>query len=520
MVNAKTSLQRRCQVTAVLIALLSVAGTTAAQPVPCRLPSASTLTVQLAATLGGALIDAACQHVYVTNTSQNRVEVFSLASGTLEAPIPVGSRPVGLDVTPDGALLYVANSGGANISVVDLAERRELRRIIVPSGFSNDTPYSIAIASNGLALFSTTFAGSGFGGRLIQLDLATDAVTQRTDFWFSGTTTERTRLRASGDRGTIGIVAGDISSGPVFRYSTVTNGFSAEKDLNAFVSHVSLDRDGTTLLVTPGAYVLDRALNLAGTIPLEFGSGGNAIAPDGRHGYRAVSSRIDVLDLFALLKTSELPLGDTVDQAQFFNEIGGMAISADGTLLAVVTDHGFSLVRIAVAAPVDITPPTLTLPADISVPATTRDGARVSFVVTATDDMDPHPTVNCTPSSDSQFPIGTTTVTCTAVDASSNSARGTFRVHVLGPFELLEELLDEVLRNHLGPGHGLANKLRKAIAALVGERRRDHVCRALREFAHEVREREGKHIASQEAASLLNRVDLVRLLVGCESDSD
>ena len=70
------------------------------------------------------------------------------------------------------------------------------------------------------------------------------------------------------------------------------------------------------------------------------------------------------------------------------------------------------------------------MPADI---ATTTTGA--STVVTwtdptATDDVDPAPTVGCTPPSGSAFDLGTTTVTCTATDATGNSTSATFDVTV------------------------------------------------------------------------------------------
>jgi hypothetical protein len=79
----------------------------------------------------------------------------------------------------------------------------------------------------------------------------------------------------------------------------------------------------------------------------------------------------------------------------------------------------------------DTTPPVLTLPANITVTATSRLGARVSYVATATDNVDPHPTVTCTPPSGAEFPLGTTTVLCTATDASGNQSQGTFRVQVI-----------------------------------------------------------------------------------------
>jgi YVTN family beta-propeller protein len=208
----------------VVVTFIAPATAAAAEPVitaNCRITFASPRFIPISGTPQEVLIDPKCQHVYITNTSVNRVEVVSLQTGRLAAPISVGSAPMGLDITPDGSKLYVATSGANMVSVVDTVKGIEARRIPVPpNSFSNDTPFSIAIANNGLAFLSTTFAGSGFGARMLQLDLATDAVTQRTDFYSGGTTTEVTILRASPEKNWIGIVAGDISSGPVFSLPT------------------------------------------------------------------------------------------------------------------------------------------------------------------------------------------------------------------------------------------------------------------------------------------------------------
>ncbi len=72
--------------------------------------------------------------------------------------------------------------------------------------------------------------------------------------------------------------------------------------------------------------------------------------------------------------------------------------------------------------------PVLTLPANITAEATSASGAAVSFIVTATDAVDPSPTVLCSPASGATFGLGTTTVSCTATDASLNSSSGTFTV--------------------------------------------------------------------------------------------
>jgi HYR domain-containing protein len=77
---------------------------------------------------------------------------------------------------------------------------------------------------------------------------------------------------------------------------------------------------------------------------------------------------------------------------------------------------------------VDTTPPVITVPADFTV-TTTGTSAIVTFTVTATDAVEPNPLVFCNPPSGSSFPIGTTTVVCTAVD-SFNPTQKSFHITV------------------------------------------------------------------------------------------
>jgi hypothetical protein len=83
---------------------------------------------------------------------------------------------------------------------------------------------------------------------------------------------------------------------------------------------------------------------------------------------------------------------------------------------------------------VDVTPPFLHIPANITVLAASPAGTAVSFTVPAFDNVDDGelPT-SCSPASGSTFPIGTTTVTCTATDSSGNVGRGSFTVTVNAP---------------------------------------------------------------------------------------
>jgi hypothetical protein len=97
----------------------------------------------------------------------------------------------------------------------------------------------------------------------------------------------------------------------------------------------------------------------------------------------------------------------------------------------------------------DTTPPVVKVPGPITTNATGPAGATVVYTATATDDLDPHPSLVCKPPSGSVFPIGDTKVICTATDFSKNSASASFTVHVKGAPEQIGDLMTVV--NTLGP---------------------------------------------------------------------
>jgi hypothetical protein len=87
---------------------------------------------------GGRIMDAAVdtgrQKLYLSNISRNRLEVFDLRNEVFDKAIGVGSEPWGLAFSRDADSLWVANSGGTNLSVVDLNAGREddARRFLTP----------------------------------------------------------------------------------------------------------------------------------------------------------------------------------------------------------------------------------------------------------------------------------------------------------------------------------------------------------------------------------------------------
>jgi hypothetical protein len=95
---------------------------------------------------------------------------------------------------------------------------------------------------------------------------------------------------------------------------------------------------------------------------------------------------------------------------------------------ATVTVH----VAFALCAVVN-TEPTLVLPSDMTVEATSSAGATVSFVVTASDleDGDLTSDVTCAPASGSTFGLGETSVTCSVTDGGGLTTTGSFKVTVV-----------------------------------------------------------------------------------------
>ena len=79
----------------------------------------------------------------------------------------------------------------------------------------------------------------------------------------------------------------------------------------------------------------------------------------------------------------------------------------------------------------DTTPPVVQAPANVVEEATSADGAHVKYTgEKATDAVTLNPVVSCTPKSESLFPLGSTTVTCSATDGAGNLGTDTFIVKV------------------------------------------------------------------------------------------
>ena len=70
--------------------------------------------------------------IFVSNEKSADVTVINGSDLKVVGTIPVGKRPWGITLSPDGKYLFSANGPSDDISVVDLATEKEIARVKSP----------------------------------------------------------------------------------------------------------------------------------------------------------------------------------------------------------------------------------------------------------------------------------------------------------------------------------------------------------------------------------------------------
>lgn len=194
-------------------------------------------------------------------------------------------------------------------------------------------------------------------------------------------------------------VAGDIAGSPYTVRVGVTDGTDSDYE-NVVITVVA---DTTPPAVTVPADITTEATGPSGAIVNFTAFGTDAV--DG-----------DLNATCAPASGSTFPLGETTVSCE--------AVDLSG-------NTGSATFKVTV---VDTTPPDVVVPPDVQVAATGPGGAVATYgPVTATDLVDGNLTPTCDPPSGSAFPLGATTVTCSATDNAGNPGVATFTVTVSPP---------------------------------------------------------------------------------------
>ncbi|WP_329378409.1 VWA domain-containing protein [Streptomyces sp. NBC_01716] len=128
--------------------------------------------------------------------------------------------------------------------------------------------------------------------------------------------------------------------------------------------------------------------------------------------------------------SADAPQGTTLTCTVQFLQLGAQVPGMAEIGPAAVPDPDFQQ-KISITVN-DVNDPVVTVD-DRTVRAEDDDGARIRYTASATDTQDGELPVTCDPASGALFPVGTTTVTCSATDSAGNSGTDTARFEVLEP---------------------------------------------------------------------------------------
>jgi hypothetical protein len=302
------------------------------------------------------VFDFAGQNFYIS-TSTGLIKTFHLSSRTFGTTYNLGGSLNGIDIARnDSFILAAQNNIGASegtFQKVNLATGM-ITNINYMREFGEEGAWDVAVGSNGLALATTRFGGSGWTP-LRQIDLSTNAITIRTDVPGSGgpgQVSAPTQIHRSADGTRFFFMEGNISSGPLFTYSAITNSFGPRFEGNGYLDSASgaVNRNGHLIALRqngPTAASLNTAPNfnfLHSFNELDSGVAFDAVH-DSLYGVNSETDEIIAYNTNTFAELFRFPIGEdipTVPPATQFHT-GTLVASADGHWIALETDSGIRL---------------------------------------------------------------------------------------------------------------------------------------------------------------------------------
>jgi len=213
---------------------------------------------------------------------------------------------------------------------------------------------------------------------------------------------------------------------------------------------------------------------------------------------------------------SDIASSDGCDATTVTTDTTGTTLTCTATSVGGTSTQSVTIKR-------DATAPTITVPANITAYATSPNDEVVNFDAPTVADNLSGATASCAPVSGTAFPVGTTTVVCTATDGAENSATGAFTVTVVGADQTLEELYTMVENTSINGTSSTAASVRRTMLMMVviAESLEDNgqttlTCLQLTRFDLEVRSQVAKRrIDGADASLLYAKTTQIRAMIGC-----
>jgi uncharacterized protein (TIGR03437 family) len=331
--------------------------------------------------VGGAAdiaLDETRGRLYLVNSSQNRVEVYSIAQRRFLSPIPTDTLPLAEAMSRNGKFLYVASYEGSSLNVIDLDKLAVTNRVTLPA-----KPQGVAVGADERVLIGTIGAGANSttnvllvydpnaatSSNLLPVQVAPPAPALPQLPAPSGRIflASRSQLLASTDGNYIvgvnipnansrAVFVYEVASATVLRSRTVANissVLSMSPDSSKFMAGLNL-MDVQTLEVL----AQQNAANVPYPIPngtnfdLQQNQGGSVFSPDGLTLYSAFNI-VPTQNPPARPNVSQLMLNDPDNLLTRMgiqlpeNLTGQMLISSDGGTIYALSESGFVIVPIS-----------------------------------------------------------------------------------------------------------------------------------------------------------------------------
>ncbi|HEX6184705.1 MAG TPA: Ig-like domain-containing protein [Pyrinomonadaceae bacterium] len=218
--------------------------------------------------------DSARDIVYIT--SGGSVLRYHLGTNSFQTPFNLGGNLAGLDLSPDGNTLVVADRTRteANIwvHVIDLRTGASSKALTTREFMEGGT-FTVAYGSDNQLLVTTTFEGSGWVP-LRRFNPATGVWTKLNNLLAAdgGTLSQDTMLAASGDRSVIGFAEANISDGRWGSYNvaggTLVHRTWYENGTSAFNFEIGVNKDGTQYAIPTykGTFIYNASFVKVGTL--------------------------------------------------------------------------------------------------------------------------------------------------------------------------------------------------------------------------------------------------------------
>ncbi|MEM7555851.1 MAG: Ig-like domain-containing protein [Cyanobacteria bacterium P01_A01_bin.84] len=286
-------------------------------------------------------------------TSGGNIERYDIAQRQSLPAFDVGSSLNGGDITTDGNFLYVAEEQRG-------ATQGFIRKVNTSDGTVTNIRYNlerneggawdVKIASNGKALVTTDFEGSGWTP-LRELKLSDDTLSQPTNAAGSSGNEVRqnTDIARSTNRNLLFLTEANISSGPIFTYDALTDTYPSQSNTNTFLGKGSaVNKDGSLVALQLGSSISILDKGLQSVENLSNLNGGFAFDPVKDLFYAANSSTDELItyDSKTWKELSRRKVDEDIKESEsFFTFNRPMSVSDDGKYIFLSTPSGVRMLN-------------------------------------------------------------------------------------------------------------------------------------------------------------------------------